>query len=107
MQSLLNLQGERPFSITPTQCTLNTNCMYPQKSKCGSTSWFCDTCSARAKSKIFLCNKTRGHEGNESLTCNQIWHNMWGSGEFKPHSARIRQRPSGRPSNSAGTSAET
>ncbi|ETN22011.1 hypothetical protein PPTG_20871 [Phytophthora nicotianae INRA-310] len=70
-------------------------CSYykPEGKKRGGTSTFyCEPCSQGKRGLITLCNKVRGYEKNEGLTCSQIWHLAWKNGEFAPKAAHIRDR---------------
>jgi hypothetical protein len=60
------------------------------KKKALTTTHFCVGCSASRKGKVWLCNKTRNHPSLVGLTCTQIRHGLWGSGDFAPKKTRDR-----------------
>jgi hypothetical protein len=65
-----------------------------EKRRGNCTTYYCPACSASRKGGIYLCNVARGHPHSGSLTCHQIWHQLWHNGEFKPTTSNIRDRPS-------------
>ena len=64
-----------------------------QDDKTRTTSMFyCATCSAGKKGKVWLCNQVRDHPENPGLTCSQIYHLVWHNGEFAPNNRMCRDR---------------
>ena len=61
------------------------------KRRGGSTTWFCQQCSAGRRGLISLCNHVRGHDLHPGLTCSQIWHGVWADGAFAPKTCRDRK----------------
>ena len=58
------------------------------------TTFYCVECSDQQTCPVFLCNEVRRLETGNSLTCFQIWHNLWACGSKLPKTstAHIRRR---------------
>lgn len=44
--------------------------------------YYCAKCSEGKRGQVSLCGTARGHNGNEGLTCAQIWHFAWHNGDL-------------------------
>jgi hypothetical protein len=65
----------------------------------GRTRAYCVECSTE-KSRVYLCDRIRGSEDGNHMTCFQIWHQLWQNGAACDGHKRIRMRATA-PSNAA------
>ncbi|OWZ00737.1 hypothetical protein PHMEG_00028012 [Phytophthora megakarya] len=63
------------------------------KRKSYETSYVCPTCSDSFDGRVSLCPKIRRMTEENTLTCTQIWHDVWNDGRYvPPHLSAIRFR---------------
>ena len=57
----------------------------------GRSRAYCVECSTE-KSRVYLCDRIRGSEDGNHMTCFQIWHQLWQNGTACDGDKRIRMR---------------
>ncbi|ETI44031.1 hypothetical protein F441_11129 [Phytophthora nicotianae CJ01A1] len=79
------------------QCKVCSYYKPANKKRGGTSTFYCVKCSEGKRGQVTLCNKVRGHQANEGMTCAQIWHILWQNGLFAPKASHIRDRSLAKP----------
>jgi hypothetical protein len=74
-----------------------------QNQPIGRSRAYCVECSTE-KSRVYLCDRIRGPEEGNHMTCFQIWHQLWKNGTACDGDKRIRMRAAAPPSDASPAS---
>ena len=68
----------------------------------GKSRAFCVECSTE-KCRVYLCDRIRGSDDGNHMTCFQIWHQLWQNGTARDGNKQIRMRAAASTASGAST----